>query len=178
MKLKTERLLLREFEQTDIPILYHFNLAPEVQRFESDTLVTEYQFYQIMQGVIAEQAAQPRLSYYFALIQREDNQLIGSCYVTVQPEQQGEIGYLVGVDYWGQGYATEAARQIIEFGFGKLQLHRIYAEALNENRASIQVLEKVGMRREGVLRENKWFKNRWWDTCIYAVLTNEWKYDG
>ena len=60
------------------------------------------------------------------------------------------------------------------FGFGELKLHRLWATCLADNTASARVLEKLGMQLEGRLRENEWFKGRWWDTLHYAILEQEW----
>ncbi|MAS33206.1 MAG: GNAT family N-acetyltransferase [Anaerolineaceae bacterium] len=176
MMLNTERLLLRELEQSDVPVLYRYNLHPDFRRYEDGPPVTEYQFYQIIQDVIAEQHEHPRRSYYFALVRHSDAQLIGSCYIAIrQPEaRQAEIGYMLGVDFWNQGYTTEAARRMVTFGFDTLAMHRIYAEVISENLASVHVLHKLNMRQEGLLRESRWFQNRWWDICIYSILQSEW----
>lgn len=177
MELRTERLRLREFEREDVPVLHRFNLHPALQRFEDGPPVTEYQFYQIVQDIIADQHEDPRRNFYFVIERLADEELIGSIYIAVRDAnaRQAEIGYMLGVDFWGSGYATEAAKCILDFGFESLALHRIYAEAISENRASVRVLEKLGMQREGLLRDHRWFQNRWWSTCIYALLEDEWR---
>lgn len=76
--------------------------------------------------------------------------------------------------YWGLGYASEAARAMLAFGFNEIELHRIWAQCNAENQASWRVLEKLGMRLEGRLRQDDFFKGRWWDDLIYAILENEW----
>ena len=177
MELRTERLLLREFEQSDVPVLHRYNQHPLFRRYEEGPVVSEYQFYQIVQDLIAEQRVKPRKNFYFAIDRLDDDLLIGSCYLAIRDEaaRQAEIGYMLGVDFWRQGYATEAARSVIAFGFETLGLHRIYAEAVSENQASVSLLERLGMRREGLLRESRWFQNRWWDTSIYALLEQDWQ---
>jgi len=72
-------------------------------------------------------------------------------------------------------YATEAARALLTFGFGQLRLHRIFATCDPANTASARVLEKIGMQREGLLREHEWVKGRWRDSFLYAILDHEWK---
>ena len=89
--------------------------------------------------------------------------------------QQGEIGYALHRDFWGQGIATEAARSLVGFGFTEMGIHRAWGECRPENIGSIRVLQKLGMIQEGYLRENRWFKGRWWDTLIFGVLEREWK---
>ena len=88
---------------------------------------------------------------------------------------EADIGYELDPPYWGHGYATEAARAIVRFGFTRLRLHRIWSWCIADNVGSARVLEKVGMRREGRLRENAYFKGRWWDTLLYGMLEDEWR---
>ena len=87
---------------------------------------------------------------------------------------QAELGYEIDPAYWGQGYATEAARKMLAFGFGELRLHRIWATCLLENVASARVLGKLGLQQEGRLREHRWMKGRWWDSLVFSILEQEW----
>jgi RimJ/RimL family protein N-acetyltransferase len=106
----------------------------------------------------------------------ESEQLIGNCGLRVNNPQQreGNIGYELAPGYWGCGYATEAARAMLAFGFDGLGLHRIWAECVADNVASAHVLQKLGMRCEAHLREHEHFKGRWWDSLVYAMLDHEW----
>ena len=88
---------------------------------------------------------------------------------------QLEIGYTVHPDHQGRGYATEAARALIDFGFGVVGAHRIVGRIDARNHASAAVLEHAGMRREAQLRENELVKGIWTDEVIYAVLFDEWR---
>ncbi|HET9589619.1 MAG TPA: GNAT family protein, partial [Anaerolineales bacterium] len=78
-------------------------------------------------------------------------------------------------EYWTRGYATEAAHAIVDFGFSQLGLHRVWSWCVADNLGSAHVLEKLGMRLEGRLRENEYYKDRWWDTLMYAILADEWE---
>ena len=71
-------------------------------------------------------------------------------------------------------YATEVAREMLRFGFAEHNLHRIAAGCFAENVASAHVLKKIGMQREGCLREKSFFKDRWWGSLLYAILDREW----
>ena len=77
--------------------------------------------------------------------------------------------------YWGQGYATEAMRALFAFGFNELALHRVADAVDPANVASLRVLEKLGLRREGHLRAARWYKGRWCDEYLYAILAAEWQ---
>jgi RimJ/RimL family protein N-acetyltransferase len=83
------------------------------------------------------------------------------------------IGYCFNKTYWGKGYATEAVRALLEFGFNRLTLHRISANCDPSNVASNRVLMKAGMKLEGRLRENLRVKGRWRDTMVYGILERE-----
>ena len=85
------------------------------------------------------------------------------------------MGYELASPQWGQGYASEAARAMVRFGFEDLGLHRIWAECIADNRRSIRVLEKAGLQLEGRLRDKVYFKGRWWDTLLFAILEDAWR---
>jgi RimJ/RimL family protein N-acetyltransferase len=123
------------------------------------------------------QEQEPRLKFQFAVTLKSTGQLIGNCGVRRDAlgAFEGDIGYELDPDHWNKGYATEAARAVLHFGFTQMSLHRISAQCVAENISSAHVLEKLGMRQEGRLRENLYFKDRWWDTLIYAVLYHEWQ---
>jgi RimJ/RimL family protein N-acetyltransferase len=88
--------------------------------------------------------------------------------------EEGEIWYLVAPESWGKGIATKAAKHLLDFGFGELSLHRIWATCLPENPASARVLEKVGMRKEGLLVKNLMIHGVWKSSFLYAILAEEW----
>jgi ribosomal-protein-alanine N-acetyltransferase len=92
--------------------------------------------------------------------------------------RKAEIGYRIDRQYWGMGYATEAADRVLEFGFDRLQMKRIFAHVMFENVGSVRELEKIGMRQEGILRKDAYFHDRFWDVCIYGILVSDWLREG
>jgi [ribosomal protein S5]-alanine N-acetyltransferase len=86
-----------------------------------------------------------------------------------------EIGYCLHPQYWGMGYASEAARAILEFGFTELGVHRIFATCHPDNSNSYNVMKRIGMKQEGHLREHIRYKGKWRDSYLYSILVNEWK---
>ena len=86
-----------------------------------------------------------------------------------------ELGYWIAREHWGRGFATEAARAVLAFGFTHLGVHRVEAHCVAENTGSAHVLEKIGLQLEGHLRHKEFFKSRWWDTLVYAILEPEWR---
>ena len=106
---------------------------------------------------------------------RETGELVGHLTLTVTPEHRsGEVGFIFHPDHQGQGYATESARALIAYAFEHYKLHRVSGRLEPRNRASARVLEKLGMRREGLLIENEWVKGEWQGEAIYALLACEW----
>lgn len=89
--------------------------------------------------------------------------------------KRADLGYWMGLPWWGQGYVTEAALALIDFGFQKWDLERIQSHHLGNNPASGRVMEKIGMTREGILRRSflKW--GRFQDTIHYAILREDWQ---
>jgi RimJ/RimL family protein N-acetyltransferase len=110
-----------------------------------------------------------------AIVLPVEGRLIGNCGIRMRSSyaMDADIGYELDSRYWGNGYATETAHAVLAFGFAELRVHRIWAHCVAENVASAHVLEKIGMQREGRLRENEWMKGRWWDTLLYAILEQE-----
>ncbi len=175
--LTTKRLLLREFRELDWQAAHEYACDPEVVRYMEWGPNAEKDTQNFVRRAITAQQEQPRRNYTFAIVLKTENQLIGSCgiHLSNPGNQGGYIGYALNRRYWGKGYATEAARALLTFGFGKLKLHRIFATCDPTNIGSVCVLEKIGMQREGHLRQHKWQKGKWRDSFLYALLDHEWK---
>jgi ribosomal-protein-alanine N-acetyltransferase len=177
MQLSTHRLLLREFVEEDWKAVLAYQSDPLYLRYNPWTERTEADVRAFVGRFLANQQEQPRTRFQLAVVVRAEGRLIGNCGVRVNdPElREGNIGYELNSGYWGQGYATEAARGIVRFGFEELGLHRIWSWCVAENVGSARVLEKVGMRQEGYQREKEYYRGRWWDQRLFAILDHEWK---
>ena len=177
MKLETERLILRDFVEGDWQAVLAYQSDPLYLRYNHWTERTPEMVQEFVGWFLDQQVQQPRIKYQLAILLKSTNQLIGNCGVRMDTANSvtANIGYELSSHHWNQGYATEAAHAIVDFGFSRFSLHRIWADCIADNVGSAHVLEKLGMQLEGRLRENKYFKGRWWDTLIYAVLANEWE---
>jgi RimJ/RimL family protein N-acetyltransferase len=124
---------------------------------------------------IEQQKAIPRMSYIFCIKLIETNQFIGLIALNLGKInfKIAEVWYKIHPAYWRQGYTTEALRKFLEFGFFSLGLHRIEAGSAVENIASIKVLEKVGMTREGCKRQILPIRGRWVDNYFYSILETD-----
>ena len=177
MQLNTSRLLLREYVQDDWRAVLEYQRDPRYLKFYAWNDRTEEDVRAFLQQFIDAQHERPRKKFAFAVTLKPNGQLIGNCNIRKnKPEDRvAEIGYEIAPAHWGKGYATEAARAILAFGFDEWTLHRIAAWCIAENTASAHVLGKLGMRLEGRLREQEMMKGRWWDVLLYGILEREWR---
>ena len=117
----------------------------------------------------AEDYAQNRI-HNFAL---DDGQLAGAMGLVMKGDAIAEIGYWIGVPFWGRGYATEAAREVLRYGFDDCSLHRIFAGYFTRNPASGRVMQKIGMTYEGTLRHHAFKWGQYLDVAFYGMLRDE-----
>ena len=186
-ELLTKRLLLRRFRESDWRALHAILADEKVTRYIPAGASGGEETREWVRFLVHAHRAQPP-RYDFAVELRPpgggsegadsaESGLIGSCWLTARHDEsrQGELGYIFAHSHWGRGYATEAARAVLRYGFTELDLHRIYATCRPANIASWRVMEKLGMRREGHLVEHRWMKERWQDSYLYAILDHEWR---
>ena len=175
----TERLLLRDFVEGDWRAVHEYGSDPEVVRFMPWGPNTEDETRAFVARALAGQNEDPRTKHELAIVLRQKGRLIGGCGIRVSaPSDRGaDMGYCLHREFWGAGYATEAAEALLAFGFDKLDLHRVMATCDVGNAASARVLEKIGMRREAHFREDSWVRGAWRDSYLYAILEEEWRAD-
>lgn len=181
MQLETERLILREFVLEDVDAFASCSADPEGRRFYEEGDVSE-ESRELVELFVAWQQEAPRTHYQMAVILKATDQLIGTCGLRQRPQvsygdgspDEGDIGYGIHSDHRRHGYATEASLAMLGLGFEEMGLRRVWTFCLAENEASWRVMERIGMRREGVLRDNVWLRGRSWDVALYAILKEEW----
>ncbi|HEX5963742.1 MAG TPA: GNAT family N-acetyltransferase [Gemmatimonadales bacterium] len=173
--LRTPRLLLGPFAPEDAPDLQRMAGAREI----ADTTVSIPHPYDLDHalGWIGQQrreAVRGR-SINLAIRLLPDNPLIGCAGLRDidYEHSQAELGFWIGLEWWGRGYASEAAAALTRFGFEHLGLNRIYAHHMARNPAAGQVLLHIGMQQEGLLRQRvrKW--GVYEDVVLYAILREE-----
>ena len=172
--LRTPRLLLRPFQLAD---------AADVQRLAGDPAVSDTALdlpYPFEDGMAeawiqahAEQFAAGTLAV-FAVLSADGGELYGAAGLMIEPShRRAELGYWIGAAHWGRGYATEAAGAVIRYGFHALGLQRIHANHLVRNPGSGRVLQKLGMRYEGCLRQHAWHRDAFEDLALYGILRSD-----
>jgi RimJ/RimL family protein N-acetyltransferase len=173
--LETERLLLRRLRESDLAPFLAYRNDPEVARYQDWEGCTEAEARGMIQAVGPEEPFVPGEWFQVAVELRETGELVGDLGFRISEDgKQGEVGYTLAREHWGEGYATEAVSRLLDHAFGVLGLHRVYAVVDQENAPSAAVLERAGLRREGAFVENAWFKGRWSSEFLYATLRKEW----
>lgn len=175
MQIETERLIIREFVAGDMQAVHAYASDPLVARYMMWGPNSEEETGNYIELTLDMQKEQPRRSYELAAVLKATGQLIGGCGLTLSEPAQGEIGYCFNPLFWRQGYTSEAAAALLAFGFQELGLHRIYATCRPENIGSASVMQKIGMRYEGHLREHMWHKEKWHDSYLYSILQAEYE---
>lgn len=168
MQIETERLILRRFCKSDLQDLYEYLSDEEVVRFEP---------YKPMDLQEAENTLNWRMTTeeMLAVELKASGKMIGNVYLGQRDFEVRELGFVFNRQYWGQGYARESCKALMQHAFAT-GVHRIYGECDPENVHSWRLLERLGFRREAHLRENVYFwKDEqgnpvWKDTLVYAIL--------
>jgi RimJ/RimL family protein N-acetyltransferase len=176
-ELAGERVLLRRFQLADVAEFVAYRSCAEVARFQSwDAPYPRDEGERFARQMMKRHPDTAGEWFQFAVVLRPAGQLIGDC--AAMPHagdpRQCEIGFTIAPGHQGHGYATEAARLLVGYLFGRRAKHRITASCDARNTASAAVLERLGMRREGHLRESSWDKGEWTDELLYGLLRSEW----
>ena len=172
---RTARLNLREFVAADFEAVHAYSSDPRVTRYlffgprDADS-TAEY-----LDELLASQREQPRTRFELAVEDSISGKLIGACDLSLVESQVVDLGYMLGAEQWGKGYATEIALALVDAAFFDLRAQRVISTVDVNNAASIRVLEKIGMRWEAVYRKHRRAKNRWWDCHLFTLPREVWE---
>lgn len=174
---KGERVALDPLRPDDLGDLHRLQSDPEVCRY----LLYEPRTREQVAEVLARDASALRLAekddYLQPAVRTRDGGFIGTMYFSLHSveDRTAELGWILLPDAQGRGYASEAARLLLDLAFGELDLHRVFAELDPRNGASVALCERLGMRHEGHFVEHMFLKGEWTDTGHYAILEREWR---
>lgn len=175
-QLETERLWLRKLSMHDAGDVFEYASVPEVSKYVTwmphRTITDSKSFlkqvlYHYEQGVPSS----------WGIVLKENNKLIGTggfIWWLVE-HSKAEVGYVISNQYWNKGYMTESLNEILRFGFEIMQLERIEARCFIENTASERVMQKCGMRFEGILRNSMYIKGEYRNFKLYSILRSEFR---
>lgn len=164
---------LREFERDDTASAFEIVGNDQVTQWLSFDTRNEVQTVDMIDGAVQRARLEPRTEYYLA-VSLTSGDLIGFARLGLDGVKAAKLGYAIRPDQWGRGYATDAARTMIDFGFHALGLHRISAAIGPDNAASIAVVQRLGMKHEGRIRDHVYTAGAWRDSLLYSVLADEW----
>lgn len=175
---ETERLILRGLELADAPRLQLLAGDYDVARWTEniphpypDGLAEDF-----IKRTQAQAEVEPLETYTWGIVSKAEKLVIGGIgLMTNRKHQRAEIGYWVGKPYWRQGYTTEASQKVIQFGFERLGLNRIYAMCVAQNVGSSGVMKKLGMVYEGTKRQHAHRDGQIYDYEFYAILRDEYE---
>lgn len=172
--LQTDRLTLRRMKPSDAKDMYEYAKRSDV---------TEYLLWE--PHVCLEQTQdylhflQTRYRtgdfYDWAVIDKAQNKMIGTCgFANLDfPNNKAEIGYVLNPAFWGQGIAAEAVRVVMEFAFMELNVHRVEARYIAGNERSRRVMEKCGMKFEGIAKSSMYIKGQYRDIGTCAIVFDD-----
>lgn len=176
MNLITKRLVLSEISIDDLEIIHDIHSVPEVDEYNTlgipkDLEVTK----SVIKPDIEDQSKAQRSRFCWKIQLEKTKEFIGlaGMFLSNDRFKMGEFYYKFYPKYWGNGYATETAKALINFGFAQKNLHRIEAGVETTNKASVRVLEKAGMTCEGIRRKILPIRGKWKDNFHYAILEDD-----
>lgn len=174
--IQSERLLLRRFAESDLRPFLAYRNDPAVARYQTWETYDERQARDAIERQKNADPGTPGRWFTFALESKETGELVGHVALKTQEDgQQAEIGFTLAREFHGLGLAFEAASRVLDYAFADLGLHRVTAITDCENRRSVTLLDRLGMRREAHFVRNVWLKDRWGDEYSYAILREEWR---
>ncbi len=172
--LETERLILREFRESDLDDFYINRTDPDVRKYVAKPIDPNKEF---TKGILMEiiRAFEEKRSLNWVIEHKQTGAFMGSAgFWRIDLENsRAEIGYSLAKKYWGQGYMTEILNKILPFVFKKVGVHSVMAIVDVENIASWKLLEKVGFAKEAHHRQDWYFNGKFYDSLVYGMLESD-----
>lgn len=176
LPIHTERLVLRAAVPSDLPALLRYYGDPEVVRHLLHDVLDEAGVAEKLTRFEAN-VAPVAVGDVLSVVIEHDGEAIGDLMLALklgEPPSVAEIGWVLNPAYGGQGFVTEAARAVIDLGFGRFGLHRIFAQLDARNTSSARLCERLGMTKEAHFRQDYWSKGEWTDSMHYGLLRSDW----
>lgn len=177
IQLKTQRLFLRPISIEDKESVFIYRSDPETSKYQSVVAETIDDMDDFL-GKCAKEFNVPGTWFQVVIIMKDTDELIGDIGIHFLDDEsknrQVEIGYMLNKAFHGNGYATEAVKELINYLFDTMNKHRIIASVDPGNTPSIKLLERIGFRKEAHFKQSIWFKGEWVDDVVYCMLRRDW----
>jgi RimJ/RimL family protein N-acetyltransferase len=170
MELRSERILLRDFAETDVGALYAIHSHPRVLRFYAPEIGTLQHAQMLVDTFIGWAHESPRRNFQFAIVEPSTNALLGSCGI-----RSKEFGIGIHPDWWGKGIAQEAARTILRFGFLELNLNEIHGVSVSQNEAVSKFVRRLGFIPGAPRQGDTWMSERGWSAVDWVITREKWE---
>lgn len=176
IQIKSDRLFLRPIQMDDADSIFMYRSNADVNQYQGWIPVTIEDVHHFIANKVSPEINQPGTWFQFAIIKKDDNELIGDIgiHFVVSDGFQVELGCTLNQKYHGKGYAFEALTATINYLFDELGKRRIIASIDSRNQASIRLIERLGFRKKGLIKENSELNSEWVDDLVYALLKDEW----
>jgi [ribosomal protein S5]-alanine N-acetyltransferase len=176
LPLTARRVVLRQLTAADVEAFAAYRNDPDVARYQSWEGCSQGEAERFIHEQQSLVFGEPGQWCQAAIALKADGALLGDCALRVHAPgvRQATIGFSLAPANQGQGFATEALTCLLDHLFRHVRLHRVMADTDPQNVPSWTLLERLGMRREGHLRQSLSFKGRWADEYLYAILAEEW----
>lgn len=178
MEITTPRLLLRDFTEEDFPALLRYQADPRYSEFHGPEESAPDLAHNLIGMFLAWAAERPRQNYQLAIAQRDHpEEAIGSCGVRLKGCDAGkaELGLELAPEHWGRGFASEAARAILEFGFRDLGVQEIRGVTITENVRVQRLVERLGFTKVETRPGADWMSARGWSETVWGITFGLWR---
>lgn len=175
--LESERIRLRPYKLTDWREVLRYISSPDIWRYLDEQPFDEKAVRQFVADNVEQQTQRDGFGDRIAVVLKSSLEIIGhvSFYSMYKQGEIGVASIMIGSKFQGRGYGTEALKCIIKYAFSNTKIHRLEASCYSKNLAAVKMLEKVGMKQEGLFRETMLIGDKWQDECMYSLLKSEWK---
>ncbi|MBB4806742.1 RimJ/RimL family protein N-acetyltransferase [Chryseobacterium defluvii] len=169
--IETERLILSQLKEDDIPFVVEYLQEKAFSELTSNIPYPYTKDDAEFWLRISQEAFEKRSGYTFAIRNKEGN-IIGAIGLHDRGDDKAELGYWMGKPFWNNGYVTEAANAIVNFGFKVLNFNKIYATHFLHNPSSGRIMQKIGMEKEAILKQHIKKNEEYFDVPLYSIFRN------
>lgn len=175
MIIKSDRLILRNLSETDLDFIYVLESNPLVYLYDENEEPSKEHIYEKYCKRITSMIQNKDKYFVFLIALLPEEIPVGEIHIQLNWEEicEWEIGYKLHPDYWGNGYASEAAKLMLKFLFESLNAHKVVGFCNANNKKSANLMERIGMKRDGILREGKLLRKEWCDEFVYSILNRD-----
>ena len=175
LPITTRRLIIRDYTEQDGAAVAAYVAVESYWEHQAVDIPAAEQIKALVTWAAAETNIKPRINYFLAATKKDTGEIIGEGVLKVvnPAKRQGEIGFGVAPKYWKQGFGSEIAAAVLDAAFQHFKLHRVAGQCSPDNTGSIRIMQKLGLAREGLLRDIHFARGKWWSTLIYGILDQE-----